>query len=253
MRNKFLLAVSALCCFLGAFAQNTTIKSGEKLVYTASYNMSGLMTTLAEVTMETSKVPDKNLFHLNLTAATYSKWDSYFKIRDQYQSYVSTKTLKPVLYYRNIDEGGYTKSEKYVFDYKNKVAKTTMQRRKKPETKKEVPINLQTSDVVATFYQLRNLNISAAKPGTKVTLTILFDGKEIPVVIKYMAKETISTDVFGKKECYKLSISAKTDALKGKDENLLWLTADAKKIPVLIKFNIPVGNGQLKLTKATGI
>jgi hypothetical protein len=34
---------------------------------------------------------------------------------------------------------------------------------------------------------------------------------------------------------------------------LIWLTADAKKIPTLIKFSIPVGTGQLTLTSATGI
>jgi hypothetical protein len=50
-----------------------------------------------------------------------------------------------------------------------------------------------------------------------------------------------------------LSISAKTDALKGKDKNLIWLTADANKIPALLKFSIPVGTGQLTLTSASGI
>jgi hypothetical protein len=68
-----------------------------------------------------------------------------------------------------------------------------------------------------------------------------------------MGKETVNAGNLGKKECYKLSISAKTDALKGKDKNLIWLTADANKIPALLKFSIPVGTGQLTLTSASGI
>lgn len=253
MKLKQIALLSIICClpFL-VVAQNTTIKGGEKLVYEASYNMSGLMTTLAEVIMEVKDVPEKNLLHINCTASTYTKWDSYFKIRDQYQSYVSNKTLKPVLYYRNIDEGGYTKSEKYVFDYRKKTVFTTSQRKQDPEQKKSVTINLQTSDAISTLYQLRNLDISKAKPGTKVTLPILFDQETFSVVFKYMGKETIST-VLGSKECYKLSISAKTDALQGTDKNIIYLTADSKKIPVLIKFNIPVGNGQIKLKSASGI
>lgn len=234
-------------------AQNTTIKSGEKLVYTASYNMSGLMTSFAEVVMAVEKVPEKNLFHLNCTATTYTKWDTYFKIRDQYQSYVNTSTLKPVLYYRNINEGGYTKSEKYIFDYKNKKVQATFKRKNTPEQKKEVAITLNTSDAIATLYQLRNIDISKAKPGNKVSLTIIFDQKEYEVVFNYLGKETINTDALGKKECYKLAVYANTNKLKGTDANLIYVTADEKKIPVLIKFNIPVGTGQIKLKSASGI
>jgi hypothetical protein len=68
-----------------------------------------------------------------------------------------------------------------------------------------------------------------------------------------MGKETVKAGNLGNKECYKISIGAKTDALKGKDKNLIWLTADAKKVPALMKFSIPVGTGQLALTSATGI
>lgn len=252
MIRKQLLAVLLVGCFTLVNAQNTTIKDGEKLTYTASYNMSGLMTTLAEVVMEVSNVPNKNLFDLNLTASTYTKWDSYFKIRDQYQSYVGTSTLKPALYYRRIFEGSYTKSEKYVFDYRKKVAQTTTKRMDDPEEKSDVPISLQTSDALSTLYQLRNMDISKAQPGKKVTFYVLFDRTEYAVVLKYMGKETLDT-ALGKKECYKLSINAQTDALKGTDKNLIYLTADSKKIPVLIQFSIPVGTGQIKLKSATGI
>ena len=68
-----------------------------------------------------------------------------------------------------------------------------------------------------------------------------------------MGKETISAGNLGSKECFKIAISAKTNALKGKDKNLIWLTADSKKIPALIKFSITVGTGQLTLSTATGI
>ena len=41
--------------------------------------------------------------------------------------------------------------------------------------------------------------------------------------------------------------------LKGKNTNLLWLTADANKIPVYAKFKIAVGSGELKIQSATGL
>lgn len=88
--------------------QNNTIAAGEKLIFTASYNMSGLLTDLAQVTMETSEVKtSKNTFlRLKFKARTYSKWDKFFKINDLYESYVNPTTLKPYLYKREINEGG---------------------------------------------------------------------------------------------------------------------------------------------------
>ncbi len=46
---------------------------------------------------------------------------------------------------------------------------------------------------------------------------------------------------------------ANTNKFKGKVKNLIYVTADAKKVPALIKFSIPVGVGQLTLTSASGI
>jgi hypothetical protein len=68
-----------------------------------------------------------------------------------------------------------------------------------------------------------------------------------------MGIEIIEVGNLGDKKCYKLSIGAKTNKLKGTDKNIIWLTADDKKVPALMKFSIPVGTGQLVLTSATGI
>lgn len=80
---------------------------------------------------------------------------------------------------------------------------------------------------------------------------MVFDEKEYPIFIKYMGLETVSAGNLGKKQCYKISISAKTDKLKGVDKNLIWLTADSNKIPALVRFSIAVGTGQLTLTHAS--
>jgi len=230
-----------------------SIKSGEKLVFAGSYNMSGLMTQLAQVTMSTETVATaKNSYlHLSCELATYSKWDSFFKIRDIYETYVNPQTLKPSLYKRSIDEGGWTKKEKYAF--KGTTVNSTSKKKNKPETQKTFTIGGSTQDVVSLFYKVRTMDLSKFKEGDTKSLMIVFDEKQIPVTLKYLGKETVNAGNLGKKECYKISISAKTDALRGKDKNLIWLTADAKKIPTLLKFSIPVGTGQLTLTSATGI
>ena len=252
---KRLLYILCAVFVFSSFApqKSQPIKSGEKLVFAGSYNMSGLMTQLAQVTMSTETVSTaKNSYlHLSCELSTYSKWDSFFKIRDIYESYVNPVNLKPSLYKRSIDEGGYTKKEKYVF--KGNTVNSTVKKRKKPETQKTFTIGGSTQDVISLLYKVRTMDFSKFKVGQTQSMMIVFDEKQISVTLKYMGKETVNAGNLGKKECYKLSIGAKTDALRGKDKNLIWLTADAKKVPALLKFSIPVGTGQLVLTSATGI
>lgn len=252
LMKKSLFTLCLLLSFGAGFSQ---IGSNEKLVYAASYNMSGLMTQLAQVTMETEtmKTSKNNYLHLSCQAATFSKWDSFFKIRDLYESYVNPTTLKPSLYKRSINEGGYTKTEKYVFKADGKTINSTSKKKNKPETKKTFTVGGSTQDIVSIIYKLRTIDFQNFKSGQTKSFVIVFDEKEIPVVVKYMGKETVSAGNLGSKVCYKISIAAKTKVLKGTDKNLIWLTADTKKVPALIKFSIPVGTGQLTLSNASGI
>ncbi|MCT4628747.1 DUF3108 domain-containing protein [Winogradskyella sp.] len=254
----YILALSLFSSVL-MMAQNKTIAFGEKLVFSASYNMSGLLTDIAEVKMETSEVKTSKstLMRLKCTAATYKEWDNFFKIRDLYESYVNPKTLTPYLYKRDISEGGYYKFMQYKYNHKAKLVKSLKRKKRKDgdiwEEKKNVKIKPSTKDIVSTLYYIRSLDIHKANPGDQQDFTVLFDNKESTITLKYIGKETISTKI-GKKECYKLAISIKgSDLLKGNDSNLLWLTADANKIPVYAKFKIPVGNGELKIKSVEGL
>jgi len=234
--------------------QNTAIGSNEKLIFSASYNMSGLLTEIAQVTMETSEVKTSSatLLKLKCTAATYSSFDNYFKIRDLYESYVSPTTLAPYLYKRDINEGSYYKFEQYKFNRKSNTVGSTM-KKKKTEENKTVKVGANTRDIVSTIYHIRNLDIDKASPGDAQNFTFLFDNEELIISVTYLKKEIINTNL-GKKECYKLAVSLKNDdALKGTNENLLWLTADGNKLPVYAKFKIAVGTGELKLKSASGL
>lgn len=249
--RKLLLMLSFLLTF-SAVAQ--AVKSGEKFTYAASYNMSGLLTPLAQVKMETEtvKTSKSTLLHLVCQATTFSKWDAFFKIRDIYESYVNPITLKPSLYKRDIFEGKYTKKEKYIFK-NDGIIVSTVKKKNAAETKKTFKVGSGTNDVVTILYKLRQVDFSKFKVGQMQNFTVVFDEKEMAVSAKYMGKETVKAGNLGQKVCYKISIAAKTQALKGTDKNIIWLTADARKVPALIRFSIPVGTGQLSLTNATGL
>ncbi|TYB74316.1 DUF3108 domain-containing protein [Bizionia myxarmorum] len=253
-----LIILSLVFCQMG-FAQNTAVSTNETLKFTAAYNMSGIMTDLAEVSMETGlvKTSKATLLRLRLTATTYSKWDSFFKIRDLYESYVSPTTLTPYLHKRDINEGGYYKFMQYKFQHKSKTIASTKKKRRGDgtiwEENKSLSVGSSTNDIVTSIYKIRNLNLDEAVKGKTFPMTIIFDNKEFKASVVYLGTETISTGI-GKKLCHKLAISVNNSTvLKGSNDNLLWLTADANKIPVHAKFKIAVGNGELKIKSASGL
>ncbi|MBT8272576.1 MAG: DUF3108 domain-containing protein [Bacteroidia bacterium] len=257
MKSYLLILLISLPMVLSG--QNTAVGTSEKLVFTASYSMSGLLTDLAQVEMETSEVKTSTntLLRLKCTGRTYRKWDHFFKINDLYESYVSPSSLKPYLYKKEINEGAYYKFMQYKYNYKsNSVNSLTTKRRKDGtfwDVKKDLSLGANTNDVVSTIYRIRNLDIHKAAVGSSDTFNVLFDNKVNAVTITLLGKETISTNI-GEKECYKLSISiSNSDVLKGNNSNLLWLTADENKIPVYAKFKVAVGSGELRIQSASGL
>lgn len=249
------LPILLLCLItISLTAQNNAIAPGEKLTYTASYNMSGILTDIAQVTMETSniKTSKATLLRLKCTASTYSKWDSFFKIVDLYESYVNPKNITPYLYKRDINEGSYYKFMKYIFDHKTNTVKSLQRKNNNKEESKSFSISPSTKDIVSALYHIRLFDYKTMSIGSKKSFSIVFDREEVKAHITYLGKEMISTNI-GKKECYKLAISSSKNVLQGKNSNLLWLTADDNKIIVYGKFKIPVGNGELKIKSVQGL
>lgn len=240
-------------------SQNNSIAAGEKLTFTASYNMSGLLTDLAQVTMETKEVKTSKatLLHLKCKARTYSKWDNFFKIDDTYESYVNPNSLKPYLYKREINEGGHYKFMKYTFSQKTKTVKSQMRKRRGDGTfwdvNKSYPFGNNTNDIVTTIYKIRTLNLSSMSRDSSKTLTVLFDNVEQDISIKVLGIESIKTKI-GTKNCYKIAVAINNrDLLKGTNSNVLWLTTDDNQIPVYAKFKVAVGSGELRINNATGL
>lgn len=226
------------------------ITDGENLTFVASYNMSGLMTDIAEIYSVTSKVTTKTktLYRLKCTASSYSKWDTYFKIRDLYESYITIDTYKPVISKKNIDEGGYKKEVSSTFNYANKTIKNKVIKHGKESTF-ETPFQGSLYDLVSSIYHIRTLDYDKFTIGKVVAVNVLIDGKIHNINVKYLGTENISVGKYGNKKCYKLSISVNEKELrKAAGSKFIWLIANAKRVPALIKAEIPIGSVQVRLS-----
>ena len=253
--NRFFLTFTLLIYGSVSFAQNetnTTFSAGEKLNYIVSFNVSGLWSDIAEVDMKvkSAKSGTKELYNLQLIGKTYSSWDSYFKVRDSYQSWIDPITMKPYLFKRSVSEGGINFNWKYVFKRKSLTAKATRSEKGKNDWTKTVKINANTLDIASVIYYMRNLDFENATKNKIYKLSVIVDAKVININIKYLGIETINNKYIGTKQCYKLGVFLDDDKIvKNSNSNNIWLTTDSKKVPVLIKAEIPVGSIQLNLAK----
>lgn len=258
MTNKIKFFVVLMLAFGSVgFSQKTVdsaFQSGEILRFKGSYFMSSLWADLAEITIDVSdyEADGKSLYTIKATASTYSNYDSFFKIRDLYQTWVSKDEIKPYIFKRNVDEGGYKFSMKYVIKRSSLQAKYEYQKRDLIKTA-VIPIQENTQDLVSVLYYLRTLDFETMPVNKVILISILVDDKVQNLKLTYKGKETIKTEAFGSVPCYKLGVSINNKALVDKGTNNFWLTANKNKIPVLVKAEIPVGSIQLRLAEAKGI
>ena len=254
MIKKIVLGFALILWVFSTYAQANAYKPGETLIYTASYYSSGAWTDIAQVTMKVTGTKYKNLplYRLTVIAQTYKDWDSYFKIRDIYQSWINPKTGLPLLFSRNVNEGNFNMIVKYAFYRKQRKANVFIKVKQNKPRKYRTTITPKTFDFVSLGYYVRGFNFSKAPIGKVYPINIMIDGKLRHIKVIYKGKANINNKLLGKVKCYKLGLVL-GDARLDNPNNLLYVTADKRKIPVFIKATIPVGNIQVRLSKASGL
>lgn len=256
MINYFKTLVFALLITfssIGFSQENKAFKDGEMLRFKGSYILSGLWTDIAELKLEVKAMANggNELYSIKANANTYAAYDSFFKIRDVYQTWVDRNTLKPFMFARSVDEGGYKFNIKYIFKRATLQAKYDYTRN--DVTKSSIiPFTEETYDLVSVMYHVRTLDLEKFKLNQVINLSVIIDGKINKVTLKFKGKETIKVDALGSTSCYKFSLATDNAALETKETNAIWLSADARKIPVLIEADIPVGKIQVRLVEASG-
>jgi hypothetical protein len=251
------LFVSLLIICPAGYSQavnNNVFRSGESLRFKGSYFMSSLWADLAEIKTEVSdySAEGKSLYSITATASTYSNYDSFFRIRDLYQTWTDKNEVRPYIFKRIVDEGGYQFSMKYIIQ--RNLMQARYEYRKKEIVKTGViKITDNTQDLVSVLYYVRTMDFEKMALNKIITVPTLIDDRIQNITVTFKGKETVKTEVFGAVPCYRLEISVNNKALVNIGSNNIWLTANRSRVPVQVKAEIPVGSIQLKLVEAKGI
>lgn len=224
--------------------KNNAFKKGEMLNFRVHYGIINAGTAKLEVMTEDKKIGPRNVYHVVSTGSTNSAFDTFYKVRDRFDSYIDQEALVPWLYTNSQVEGGYTGHKNIAFNHYKDYAKTS-------ELEIKTPDNIQ--DLVSSYYYARCLDYTKAKHGEIFTMQTLIDNEIVTYHYKFIGREVIDTD-FGKIKCLKFCPALiKGRVFKHENDMTVWISDDENKIPVRAEAGLLIGSVKMDLTSYSGV
>ena len=181
------------------------------------------------------------MLHVRGLGRTLGGFNAFFKVSDTYESYLDKSGVFPWYFVRRVDEGGYKINQDYVF----KQHKYRVDNGEGKEFK--IPMGIQ--DMISSFYYARTLNFNNLKKGDTFEFKCFMDDEIWPLKVKFVGDEVIHIRK-GKFKCHKFVPVVQTGRyFKSENDVNFWVTADANRIPILVKAKIPVGMIKMHLVE----
>lgn len=214
--------------------RNTAFNTGEVISFNIFYSVAGIYVNAGNATFTASldKVNNKTCYHIIGEGRSNSNYDWIFKVRDRYETYFDTSNLQPMKFIRNVDEGGYKKTENITFNQQTNTAVTNAGVFKVPNC---------VQDVLSSIYYARNIDFSKYKVGDKIPFDMFLDNEVYNLYMRYMGKETVKTK-YGKFNAIKFRpLLVKGTIFQGGEKMTVWVSDDANHVPIRIESPIVVG------------
>ena len=236
--KKQLFLLSLLISFSSFAQKESAYGIGEWFKFRIHY---GLVTAgFATLEVKEGFQNNKKVFHTVGNGYTTGMTKLFFKVNDDYQSYIDKVTSKPYQFIRKIDEGGYTKNQEGFF---NQDKNTVLVKDYKNNTENTFSVSENVQDIVSSFYYLRNHpNIDKLKIGESIIIDMFFDGEVVKFKLKYIGRELLSTK-FGKVNTMVFRPLVQSGRVFKEEESLtVWISDDDNKLPLRIKASLAVGS-----------
>ena len=248
--KTYVLALFAFFLIFESFSQEKTaaFKDGEWLRYKMSY--SGFLragTAILEV--EETVLNGNKVFYTKGSGWTSGLIKWFFKVEDVYESYFDKDTIKPYVFKRKIDEGGYKKHRITNFDYIANKAYVQDFLKQKDTT---IPFS-NVQDILSSFYYLRNQDVKGLKRGDEIAIDMFMDSQVYPFKLRFLGKEVLNTR-FGKIKTIVFRPLVQSGRIfKAQESVTIWITDDSNKIPIKMKADLSVGSLRAELEAYRGL
>jgi hypothetical protein len=215
--------------------------AGERLSYDVSWADFLIAGELTIQTDERRNFDGVDGYHVTAQARTVGLVSGLaLKVNDVYESFIKGSTLQPFRAEKRMRHGKKQAQSSVTIDQQRRVAVVA------GGGTLEIPPD--TYDLAGLIFALRGMDLT---PGKSRTFTVIEDGKLYAITVRPEAKERITTRA-GSYDAVRLA----TSMVKGRENEKLYnlrmyITADARRLPVLITAEPPWGSVRVELTAVT--
>ncbi|MGE5518399.1 MAG: DUF3108 domain-containing protein [Candidatus Dadabacteria bacterium] len=225
---------------------NTTTGAGEKISYIVYYSVAGVYVNAgtAHFTNSLEKLNGKPVYHIAADGTSNSSYDWIYKVRDLYETYMDTSTLKPYKFVRSVNEGGYKHYESITFNHSANTAVTSQGVYKVPNC---------VQDVLSAVYNARNVDFSKYQVNDKIPFKMFLDNEVFDMYIRYLGKEDVKTK-YGRFHAIKFKpLLVKGTIFQGGEKMTVWVSDDDNHVPLRIESPIIVGSIKVDMMSYKGL
>lgn len=209
---------------------------GESMEYAVRYG--GLPAGSLEIGIDKlDTLEGRPAYHIVFKAESNRAISYLYDIASTEESWFDAREFYSLRYRRESTENDKTRTKEYVFDQRRQV-------RIEPDGDVS-PASPRAVDQVAMFYYVRLLPL---EPGARFVLRNQADPDDNPLTIEVLKKERIRVPS-GSYDTFVLNLDVKTDGgiFKKGGENRIWVTTDARHVPVKISSKIGIGSFEAEL------
>jgi hypothetical protein len=274
MRKRIVIAGLFILVFCFAFSVNTYWKetaaappiecvvnndaffSGEEIDYSISYNWGMIWLDAGHVKFKVEMSDYKGMpcYKLSGIGGTYPSYDWIYKVRDRFECWVDTVTLKPYRYIRDVKEGGRTFYNECFFNYQTQKAYCVTIEKKKSPRLDTVSISSCSFDPLTMIYFSRNIDYSKYVKNDTIPISLFLDNKVYPLFIRYTGKDKYKIADKSEYSCIKFSpLLVEGTIFSGGEGMKVWATDDMNKIPLHVEAPNLVGTVRANVVSWKGL
>jgi hypothetical protein len=222
---------------------NGAFRVGESILYVVKYGFIPAGHATLEVTHE-EPVDGRPAYYILSRARTNKAMDIVFKVRDKNESWMDKESLCSVGFGQRIREGLYRRENRTRYDHAS-ARFTYVRRRKGKEHTLDGGMPAFVQDVLSSLYFIRTRDLEV---GRDYSLDANSAGKTWPLVVHVKRLVRIKVPA-GRFECYHIEpILAGEGIFQQQGRLEVWLTKDARKVPVLLRSRVLVGAFDAEMT-----
>ncbi|MFZ8837241.1 MAG: DUF3108 domain-containing protein [Flavobacteriales bacterium] len=225
---------------------------GEQLEYAFQFGFIEAASASIAIT-EKGSLQGRDAWNITVNGQTNGAFRWVFEVNDRYQSTIDSKTGLPLIFERDINEGGYELYQNYRFDWTTNSVRTEQSRGTDLPQTSRFALPGVAHDMVSGLYALRQVDWANVSSADTVFIPLFMDEEWFD--LKLTKKGTKNIEVNGRHwDCIVIQPIIQTGRIWENSTDLtVYISNDGRHIPVLAETQILFGKIKMQLTNATGL